>query len=347
MVNRSKYRKELFNEMNHKDECLLSVIIPVYNTELYLEECLDSILEQKIEDYEILIVNDGSTDTSKDIILSYKAKYPFIRYFEQENSGQGTARNVGIDNARGKYIYFMDSDDYLAEGKLKEMLICADQNDLDAIFFDGKGFLHENPEKNMDRFNYKRSKEYGLFSQGELLLHEFSQNNEVIIQPCLYITKRRIIVDNKLYFPDHFKHEDEYFTVTLFLYINKCFHTNKDVFMRRVRANSTMTNPNKIPSFQGYVNVLQFFDRTYSSFKFKTDVGRKAYRKKMKQLTKASFRSYSQIVEKDKVQNELKVLNKFVEKYQSFDLLTYLYISISKSNSLLSIYSNIAIKIKK
>lgn len=96
-------------------QLFLSFIVPVYNVEKYLEECLDSLLEQDIphEEYEIICVNDGSTDGSLEILRRYEEKYPNIRVIDQENGGVCVARNTGLDAAQGEYIWFVDSDDFI------------------------------------------------------------------------------------------------------------------------------------------------------------------------------------------------------------------------------------------
>ena len=92
-----------------------SVIIPVYNAEKTIQRCLDSLLKQHRQDVEILIVNDGSTDESGSICKNYAQQYSCIRYFEKENGGVSSARNLGLEKAKGEYILFVDSDDYVAE----------------------------------------------------------------------------------------------------------------------------------------------------------------------------------------------------------------------------------------
>ncbi len=99
-----------------KEKPKFSIIVPVYNTEKYLERCLDSIKEQTISDYEVIVVNDGSTDNSKDIIK----KYPY-KVINQKNQGLSMARNNGVKEARGEYIIFLDSDDYLEKNLLKKI----------------------------------------------------------------------------------------------------------------------------------------------------------------------------------------------------------------------------------
>lgn len=110
--------------IGNQSSYLISVIIPVYNTEKYLAECIDSVLAQNIKGndavsaIEIILINDGSPDSSKDIITYYANKYPNIVSVQQENAGQSVARNNGIEIARGEYIYFLDSDDLLPPGAL-------------------------------------------------------------------------------------------------------------------------------------------------------------------------------------------------------------------------------------
>lgn len=330
-----------------ENKMMLSIIIPVYNTELYLRECLDSILNQTIKGYEIIIINDGSVDGSKKIIMEYCKAFNNILYFEQENSGQGTARNIGIEKSSGKYLYFMDSDDYLVSGKLKEMLEFVNHENLDAVFFDGDSFLHERPEEKLQGFDYVRTKEYGRYESGEQLLASLSQRNEVIISPCLYIVKSDVIKENNLLFPDRIKHEDEYFTLSVFLYIKSCYHSKEIVFMRRLRQNSTMTNTNKIPSLNGYTKVLEFFDNTYTNHIFKSEDGEKAYFKKINQLVKAAFRTYSQVEDKTQAKDNYLQLKKMAEKYNYFNLSTRVYILLAKNNISLQLYTKIVNLIKK
>lgn len=98
----------------------VTVIIPIYNQEKYLEECLQSVANQTFDDFEAILINDGSSDNSEKIALSFSQKYPFIKYFKQENQGVSVARNKGIDQAQGQYLYFLDSDDTISPNFLEE-----------------------------------------------------------------------------------------------------------------------------------------------------------------------------------------------------------------------------------
>ena len=112
----------------------VSVIVPVYNVEKYLARCLDSLLGQTQPDIEILVVNDGSTDTSGRIVDEYAQKYPDrIRAFHMENEGVSAARNRGVAEAEGKYLTFVDSDDYVTVDYLELMVEAAEKNHADLV----------------------------------------------------------------------------------------------------------------------------------------------------------------------------------------------------------------------
>lgn len=110
---------------------LISIITPVYNTEKYLSECLDSIFSQTIKDFELICVDDGSTDNSLNILNNYQNKHKNLKIISQKNGGPGVARNTGIDNALGKYICFWDSDDIFEPDALEKMYNQAEETKAD------------------------------------------------------------------------------------------------------------------------------------------------------------------------------------------------------------------------
>ena len=115
----------------------VSVIIPVYNVEKYIDKCLQSIINQSLKEIEIIVVNDGSPDNSQEIIDKYVEKYPDkVKSFIKENGGQGSARNLGLEKAKGEYISFVDSDDWLDEFALEKMYNKAKEDDSDIVICD-------------------------------------------------------------------------------------------------------------------------------------------------------------------------------------------------------------------
>ena len=113
----------------------LSIIVPIYNVDPYLRKCVDSLLMQDIQDYEIILVNDGSTDNSGEIAQQYADTYANVKLISQENKGLSVARNVGIKQANGKYIIFVDSDDYLQPNVLGELMEQVERDNLDVLRF--------------------------------------------------------------------------------------------------------------------------------------------------------------------------------------------------------------------
>uniref|UniRef100_UPI003AEFCC04 glycosyltransferase family 2 protein n=1 Tax=Cetobacterium sp. TaxID=2071632 RepID=UPI003AEFCC04 len=148
----------------------VSIIIPVYNVELYLREALDSVINQTLKEIEIIIVNDGSTDNSLEIVKEYETKDHRIIVINQENQGLSGARNSGLKIAKGHYIYFMDSDDYIALDTLEICYECALEKQLDFVFFDAQSFTKDDID--ISEYNYDRSrniKEKTIYSGKEAL----------------------------------------------------------------------------------------------------------------------------------------------------------------------------------
>ena len=115
----------------------LSIVVPLYNKEKYIERCLDSLLAQDLpsSEYEIIVVDDGSTDSSYSIASDYSEKHLNIKLFNQKNQGAGAARNKGLDLASGDYVYFLDADDYIASNVLNVLLTTGEKHQLEILGF--------------------------------------------------------------------------------------------------------------------------------------------------------------------------------------------------------------------
>ena len=111
----------------------VSVIVPIYNGEKYIHTCLDSLAAQTLKDIQVIMINDGSQDGSEKVCMNYVNKYPNFQYHYKENGGSASARNVGLENAEGEYIGFVDSDDSVVSGMFEKMYSAAKYNDADII----------------------------------------------------------------------------------------------------------------------------------------------------------------------------------------------------------------------
>ena len=129
---------------------IISIVIPIFNAQLYLKDCLDSIVLENLDDIEIILVDDGSYDNSKNIAIEYANSYSCIRFFHQNNQGVFAARNNGLIHARGEYLIFLDADDYLVQGSIEYLISLLSKKNYDIIFFDikligKKSFFKTNP----------------------------------------------------------------------------------------------------------------------------------------------------------------------------------------------------------
>lgn len=129
-----------------------SVIVPVYNAEATLRRCLDSLADQNFDDYELLLINDGSTDGSDAICREYAAAYPQIRYFAKENGGVSSARNLGLEQAAGENILFVDSDDYVSENYFAALSRALEKNAADLLMFGYRNFGGATTERDTGEF---------------------------------------------------------------------------------------------------------------------------------------------------------------------------------------------------
>ena len=233
----------------------VSVIIPVYNTEKYVRQAVESILLQTLKDIEIIIVNDGSTDGSMTILEELAAQDERIKLFSQENQGQSVARNFALQKVGGKYLYFMDSDDYLENDALELCFEKAESNNLDFVLFDAE-ILNPQDTTAID-ITYQRTQiinEESIYTGSELLnlfIHEYIFTPS----PCLSFINTTFFRQNNLSFYPDIIHEDQLFTCQLYLNANKVMCIAKPFFKRRFRANSTMTNRFAWKNMHGYLTV--------------------------------------------------------------------------------------------
>jgi glycosyltransferase involved in cell wall biosynthesis len=196
----------------------ISIIIPVYNTERYLLECINSILNQSFGDYELLLVDDGSTDNSGRICDGLAEKDTRIRVFHKENGGVSSARNLGLDNARGVWVYFVDSDDEVLPGGL-EALVNGISDDVDSVMggYEQHG-IDGSIIRPLDGYSPTiLTKEQSLFA----LLSSNSMYNAYLGFMCLWLFRNKIIQDNHLRFDPNIKIKEDTLFVTQYLCASK------------------------------------------------------------------------------------------------------------------------------
>lgn len=224
----------------------VSVIIPVYNVEHYIDRCLKSVIEQTLEDIEIIIVNDGSTDSSKEIIEKYINRFPSrIKYLEKENGGLSSARNFALPYAKGEYIAFLDSDDYIEKDMYEQMYNKAIKENADLVECD---FIWEYPNKK----KYDIGKEYTNKK-------EAIEKARVVAWNKLY--RREIIEKNNLKFPEGLRYEDVEFFYKLVPFIERIAFVRK-CFVHYVQRDNSIANTQNNRTkeiFNVLDNVIEFY----------------------------------------------------------------------------------------
>lgn len=232
----------------------ISVIVPIYNSEKYLKKCLDSLVGQTFKDLEILLINDGSTDSSEKIIDKYIEKYPkLIKKINKKNGGQASARNLGLTKAKGKYILFLDSDDYIKKDACEVLYNYALMDDYDIVLFDYY-ITYKDKKEPVNVLSYCKDKE--VISPKDYFLSTPS--------PCNKLFKKELLINNNFKFPEGIIYEDYAEVPTLVKYNPKTIYCKKFLHFYIQSDNSTMRTP---VYKEKYENLFVASDYLYDKLK--------------------------------------------------------------------------------
>ncbi len=220
----------------------VSIIIPFYNDEKYIEECIKSAIQQTEKNIEIICINDGSQDGSEAIIRKYAKEDRRIHIIRQENQGLSVARNTGIKQARGEYLCFLDADDRLYADAVYEIYQQATQNQVNLVTFDGTCFFQQ-PELYDEKAEqyFVRKQSYGC-KEGIQLFTDMRARGDYCDSACLLFINREWLVKNKILFYPQIYHEDCLFTLQCMMRCKRVLHINRAFYNRRVRENSITTS---------------------------------------------------------------------------------------------------------
>ena len=206
----------------------LSVIVPVYNVEKYIDKCLNSLVNQTLKDIEIIVVNDGTKDKSEDIIKKYMSKYSNIVYLKKENGGQGSARNYGLEHAKGDYIGYVDSDDYVELDMYEKMYSKAIEDNSDIVICGSYNIKDDIKTLDIDR---------KLFDSN---INAFFGRMAVWNK----IYKKDLLTKNNMTFRSKYWYEDLDFTVKVLSKASKISYVDEPLYNYILRDGSTMNNSN-------------------------------------------------------------------------------------------------------
>lgn len=238
----------------------ISIIIPVYNVEKYLRECLDSCIKQTLKNIEIICVDDCSTDNSYKILEEYLQKDSRIRIFRQErNKKQGAARNKGLEMATGEYVWFVDSDDYVDTKACQILYDTIKEFDVDLLCFSALRFSGTD---NSRHFFYDKYYHQGV--QTNKIYHPKTNWKEIKFSnlnatPFSYLTKRSVV--EKFRFREDVWHEDTDFTPILLTSVNSFCYIPYSPYFYRINQDSTMLAKISQKRLEDYISAAESLDK--------------------------------------------------------------------------------------
>ena len=251
----------------------ISVIVPIYNAEKYIARCLDSILMQEDSNIELILINDGSTDKSEEIVKTYLGKYKSsIKYMKKENSGVANTRNVGLEKATGDYIIFVDADDYIDKNLFKSLEPYMEQN-IDIIKY--KAIIETEEEEKIGQFEGPTFE----VTTGEDAFSKLCFEDEMVDALWVYAYKRELFTKNKLKFLKDAEHEDFGLIPLIILKAKTFISTNIQGYHYVQSANSvtrtkdyTKTVKKVFDTLKHYDNVVNKIEKYQITPKTKEDV---------------------------------------------------------------------------
>jgi len=236
---------------------LFSLIIPVFNVEKYLGDCLDSVLDQSFQDWEAICVNDGSTDGSSSLLAGYAAKDVRIKVVSQANAGTAVARNTGLKEASGDYIFFLDSDDWLEANALQ--ILSEKLNGEDMLCFSGKRYFESTGKYNQADILPEKVYQSGMdyYNENALLPRDFA-----FVCVVLRVYSRAFLIQNGLFFDDDISYEDNLWVPMTVYHAHSIKVISDPLYIYRIREGSKMQDV----SLKRKMDMLKVANRLASFF---------------------------------------------------------------------------------
>ena len=218
-----------------------AIVVPVYNVEKYLPQCIDSIIHQTYPHIDIILVDDGSTDSSGRICDQYASLDPRISIIHKTNGGLSDARNAGLSHARSKYVYFLDSDDYIEPETVEILRSVCEQDSLDILSFDVNEIIIEGRVREESYDYWVASGTYPDVMTGCQLYTALCNNHDYKSPLQVHFFRREFLTSSGLTFRKGIIHEDELFTSSALLRAQRAMHIPARLYNRRMRPDSIMT----------------------------------------------------------------------------------------------------------
>lgn len=239
--------KKYVSVVERREMPLFSIIVPVYNSGKYLKKCLDSVLEQTYSDYECILVDDGSTDNSKNICEEYCIENSKFKLFLKENGGASTARNYGIKKACGTYLVFLDSDDFMLSYGLEELSKLVLKNKPDIVVCESYDYD--------ERRGGKIERKY-LLPDSRLPAEQAFPMMKILSAPWEFVVRREFLLLNHLFFKDGIRYEDELWVPKIFIEAQKRENNYHPYYCNRFCVPNSVTQRNDISKLSDRIVVI-------------------------------------------------------------------------------------------
>ena len=293
-------------------ECKISIIIPVYNKEGYLDRCLQSVLSQSFKDYEAICVDDGSDDLSLNVLKEYAYKHENLKIFAKDNEGPGSARNYGLDKASGEYVLFLDADDWILEDTLEKLYDTATSNDSDLVLFNATEYYKDNVTK---------ERTYHVHLDDDVDLDSFSfdynNNNNLVMNGyhivCTKLHRLDFIKEHDLRFSNSGEFEDVLFHIKSMIYAKRISY-NPNRFYQYDRTTEDSRQNNSIKTKRSFV-LFDIFEEV-SDFLISVDLFEKLEINYYKFVINESLNIYNSIER----EYEKELFKKIKDKFTKMDL---------------------------
>lgn len=283
-----------------EDYGLISVIIPVYNVEQYLNQCVDSVLAQTYPKLQIILVDDGSIDNSGKICDEYANKDNRISVIHQKNAGLSEARNAGYNYAKGEFVSFIDSDDWIEKDFYHKMIGLIVRDNSDFVYCDGMSF-EDSPKGYNIKQGYIRRKKYDC-GDGLDVFRDLQEYRDFHCAVQMYVWKRDFLEKNQMSFYPGILYEDMLYTFKAFMIADKVSHCYDPLYQRRFRNESIVTSKLKQKNFTSAATVYKEVSRFADEEKLKNNVAVNKY------IARCAYRFidiYSKLSNKAQTDNQL------------------------------------------
>lgn len=224
----------------------------MYNVRSYVGQCIESLRRQTFRDFQVICIDDGSTDDTLYFAQDAAKGDERFSFVSQANAGQSAARNVGIERATGKYLLFLDSDDYYEERALQTLYDRAERDGLDDLFFTARSEYENSRTRKRYRDDYDNREDICGNMTGRELLVRFAETDSFCVSPAMQLIRRDFLESSGIRFYEGIVHEDNLFTCMMLAHARRAAFMNEPLYVRRVRPGSTMTEERGIKHVYGH-----------------------------------------------------------------------------------------------